>query len=294
MKRGWSLACLVLRCSSLYYLYFIAVIVVLFVITCIEMSKVGGLQFSRPVFDWESKDKLTELGQFKADCAILFNGPLCDLKDKQRAGLLVNWLGREATQILTSIESNIDTPVEVFEALEKVFRPESNQTLSRFKFRNMKQGASQNCDSYMSSLRLALPECRYRNDADELLKDQFIFGIHNKEIQDHLLGEIKETDNSVRALYEARKIESKLAQRKMLGITNPGLVSVDELKKSTSFNRGKDTSKIDCRFCGRSHRKRDCPAYGKECHKCGRKNHFSNMCKESKRDSRRPRQANGQ
>ena len=57
----------------------------------------------------------------------------------------------------------------------------------------------------MSELRLALPECRYRNDADELLKDKFIFGIHNKEIQDHLLGEIKEPDNSVRALYEARK-----------------------------------------------------------------------------------------
>ena len=92
--------------------------------------------------------------------------------------------------------------------LEKVFRSESNQTLAHFKFRNMKQKASQMCDSYMSELRLGLPECRYRNDADELLKDQFIFGIHNKEIQDHLLGEIKETDNSVRALYEARKIES--------------------------------------------------------------------------------------
>ena len=112
----------------------------------------------------------------------------------------------------------------VFDTLEKVFRPESNQTLSCFKFRNMKQKASQNCDSYMSELRLALPECKYRNDSDELLKDQFIFGIYNKEIQDHLLGEIKETDNSVRALYEARKIESKLAQRKMLGIANQNLV----------------------------------------------------------------------
>ena len=219
------------------------------------MSKVGGLQLSKPVFDWSVSDKLTELEQFKADCEILFNGPLCDLKEKQRAGLIVNWLGREATQILTSIESNVDTPLEVYNALEKVFRPESNQTLSRFKFRNMKQSPSQNCDSYMSGLRLALPECRYRNDADELLKDQFIFGIHNKEIQDHLLGEIKETDNSVRALYEARKIESKLAQRKMLGIANPSLVSVDELKRSTSFNRGKDTSKIDCRFCGHSHKR---------------------------------------
>ena len=76
------------------------------------------------------------------------------------------------------------------------------------------------CDAYMSELRLALPECKYKNDANELLKDQFIFGIYNKEIQDHLLGEIKETDNSVRALYETSKIELKLAQRQMLGIVN--------------------------------------------------------------------------
>ena len=180
------------------------------------MSKVGGLQFSRPVFDWESNDKLTELSQFKADCEILFTGPLCDLKEKQRAGLLINWLGRQATQIIaSSTDNNVDSPEAVFEVLERVFRPESNQTLSRFKFRNMKQTSAQSCDSYMSQLRLSLPECRYRNDSDDLLKDQFIFGLYNKEIQDHLLGEISETDNSVKALYEARKIESKLAQRKM-------------------------------------------------------------------------------
>ena len=33
----------------------------------------------------------------------------------------------------------------------------------------------------MSELRLALPECKCKNDEDELLKDQFIFGIENKE-----------------------------------------------------------------------------------------------------------------
>ena len=81
----------------------------------------------------------------------------------------------------------------------------------------MKQSPSQSCDSYMSQLRLSLPECRYRNDSDELLKDQFIFGLYNKEIQDHLLGEISESDKSVKALYEARKIESKLGSEKIAG-----------------------------------------------------------------------------
>ena len=83
----------------------------------------------------------------------------------------------------------------------------------------------------MSALWLAFPECKYKNDADELLKDQFIFGIENKEIHDHLLGEMSETDNIVKALYDARKVESELAQRKMLSIVNlSSLVSVDAIK----------------------------------------------------------------
>ena len=133
------------------------------------MSKVSGLQLVKPRFDWDAHDKLTEIEQFKADCKILFKGPLSDLKDKQRARLIINWLGREATQILTSVEADTGTTDEVFDALEKVFRPESNQTMARFKFRNMKQNV------HMSQLRLALPECKFKNDSDDLLKDQFIF-----------------------------------------------------------------------------------------------------------------------
>ena len=169
------------------------------------MARLGGLQLVKPTFHWGAKDKLTELEQFKANCHISVQWtPMWSERQAACAGLLVNWLGREATQILTLNDIEIDSPEGVFESLERVFRPESNQTLVHFKFRNLKQRSSQMCDSYMSELRLVLPECRYRNNANELLKDQFIFGVHNKEIQDHLLGEIKETDNSVRALYEAR------------------------------------------------------------------------------------------
>ena len=95
------------------------------------MPKVSGLQLVKPRFEWDAKDKLTEI---EADCKILFDGPLSDLKDKQRAGLIINWLGKEATQILNSVEAGINSAEEVFEALERVFRSKSNQTLARFKF----------------------------------------------------------------------------------------------------------------------------------------------------------------
>ena len=139
----------------------------------------------------------------------------------------------------------------------------------------------------MSELRLALPECKYRNDANELLKDQFIFGIYNKEIQDHLLGEINETDNSVKSLYEARKIELKLAQRKLLGIVTPTALSVEAIKRGFKYDHGNSNddhrdfkSQKKCDYCGRSHRrgKRNCPAFGKTCDKCGGKKNTSGLC----------------
>ena len=61
----------------------------------------------------------------------------------------------------------------------------------------------------MSELRLAIVECCYPNIVqDELLKNQFIFGLVIKEIQDHLLGEIVAEDSSEKCLLESRKIES--------------------------------------------------------------------------------------
>ena len=86
-------------------------------------------------------------------------------------------MGKDAAQVLKSMGVEANIPEEVYETLEKVFRPELNQTLARFKLRNMMQGMSQFCDAYMSKLRLASPECKYKHDCDELLKDQFIFGL---------------------------------------------------------------------------------------------------------------------
>ena len=45
------------------------------------------------------------------------------------------------------------------------------------------------------------------------------------------MGELSEMDNSVQALYAARKIELKLEQRKLLGIVTPSVVGIDAVKQ---------------------------------------------------------------
>ena len=72
-----------------------------------------------------------------------------------------------------SMGITLHRPDTVFERLESLFRAESNQTLSRFKFQGLKQKQTQFCDAYMSELCLLIVECRYPDDVqDQLLKDQ--------------------------------------------------------------------------------------------------------------------------
>ena len=62
-----------------------------------------------------------------------------------------------------------------------------------------------------SELHLEIVECHYPDEVqDELLKDQYIFGLGVKEIQDHLLGEIVTEDSAEKCLLESCKVESKI------------------------------------------------------------------------------------
>ena len=225
--------------------------------------KMLGMQFSKPRFDWEAKDRLLELEQFKQECNVLFQGPLSEIKDPQKAGLIVNLIGRQCTVTLHSMSVEMDKPDTVFKTLENIFRPESNQTLSRFKFRGLKQCQSQSCDAYMAELHLNIVECKYPNTVqDELLKNQFIFGVCIKEVQDHLLGEITPEDNSEKCLLEARKIESKIEQQKLLGIKTS--ITYNAIHSNNNRGRSKSRSKSqgcgqsqssfrNCKYCGKSH-----------------------------------------
>ena len=60
-----------------------------------------------------------------------------------------------------------------------------------------------------------------------------------------------------------------------------------ENSKSKFRSQSRDNKK-GCHNCGSKHQPKHCPAFGKECYHCKKKNHFSNMCR-----SRHHSQSNG-
>ena len=185
----------------------------------------------------------------------------------------------------------LDKPKTVFDSLESICRLESNQTLSRFKFRNLTQRQGQMCDSYMSELCLSIVECHYPDKVqDELLKDQYIFGLGIKEIQDHLLGEIVTKDSAEKCLLKSCKVESTIEQRKLLGIKSSMTYNAiyrgrnKSRGKSHGRNRSTSNGNRNCKYCGKSHSCGNCPTFGKKCQKCRKEKHFKSVCRSSGND----------
>ena len=200
----------------------------------------AGLNYYKPKFNWDAIDKLSELDRFKAECEVLFNGPLDESPPNRQAGLVVNWLGSEAGLTLRSLNLNYNAPKTIFTALLEVFRPIGNHTMSRFKFKSLKQKQGLTVNAYMAELKVLICECGYEDNMRTiLLKDQFIFGV-TREIQEHLLNETGDDHDLNMTLVEARKIESRIAQCKLLGLKSVQYDVVNQRGRSKKKSKNKD------------------------------------------------------
>ena len=121
---------------------------------------------------------MSKLDRFKAECDVLFNGPLDESPLNRQAGLVVNWLGSKVGLTLRSLNLEYHRPQMIFTALREVFRPIGNCTMSRFKFKSLKQKQGLTVNAYMAELKVLIQECGYEDNMQTiLLKDQFIFGV---------------------------------------------------------------------------------------------------------------------
>ena len=146
----------------------------------------------------------------------------------------------------------------------------------------------------MSKLCDVVNGCNFE-DKDEIVK--FLFLIHNtnKGIKDQLIKKMRMTDVLVDILQLAKMIKSTiqtviLSKQLILNVGKLGNTTTEVhsvTKHSQSHNRlnsskpnhgrsqNHDKNWKRCGNCSCTHHPKQCPAYGKECFKCKKKNHFS-------------------
>ena len=123
-------------------------------------------------------------------------------------------------------------------------------------------------------------DCEWNNVTEnDMIKLQIIKGIHDKKTCKILLREpdltLTQCIDRCRAAEQSKIQSQKIEKYEKL--------NVDDDTYEKDINATERKKQYDCIYCQGSHVKgtRNCPAYGQECFRCKRKNHFaiSRICK---------------
>ena len=108
-------------------------------------------------------------------------------------------------------------------------------------------------------------------------RDMFIIGLSDKRIQESLFRESNLTLAKVVTVCQTAETTRKQAKSTQKGKTPNVDVNIDNVQRQSP--REYDKSMIQkCKYCSYIHKRRSCPAYGKLCNLCKKKNHFSVCC----------------
>ena len=104
--------------------------------------------------------------------------------------------------------------------------------------------------------------------SDSILRDRIVVGVLSNDTREELLKYSKLTLK--KCIETCKAMETASAHSVSL---NPDSASVNKIRTHAREQR-------QCAFCPYEHamRKEECPAWGKECRKCGRMNHHHSKC----------------
>ena len=207
-----------------------------------------------------------------------------------KAAMFLSVIGEEALEIFEGMDFATETDRQVLSKIIEKFEEfcvgETNETYERFIFNRRNQEDNESIDQYVTVLRKLAQTCNFCNClTDSLIRDRFVLGIKDESTRKKLLQEKKLTIS--RAIDIGRSGETanmRLKElKKPVGIDEEVNVLRQNKKEHERQRKPKETARRGpCKYCGGSHRRGACPAYGQTCRNCGRQNHFSQVCLQKK------------
>uniref|UniRef100_A0A1A8CXN4 Gypsy retrotransposon integrase-like protein 1 n=1 Tax=Nothobranchius kadleci TaxID=1051664 RepID=A0A1A8CXN4_NOTKA len=183
----------------------------------------------------------------------------------------------------------------VRDALDTYFVPRKNIIYERARFNQRTQQANEAVDSFVTALYALAENCGYGALHDELIRDRLVVGLRDISLAERL--QMDKDLTLEKAVNQAR--QSEVIKKQQTDIRGENKLEIDavtakhrEQKRSTFKPRrerkhtttDKTPNGRSCYRCGKTpaHGKGQCPAKETICHSCGKRGHFSKVCKSVK------------
>lgn len=230
-------------------------------------------------------------------------------EDETRIALLLSLIGKSSykdylTFDFPDLAAGQNRSVkDVLDKFDEHYKPYRNVTLATFVFNNLIQKPGQNFDSFVTELKLQADQCEFGAAYDRNVKDRIIQGLRDDVLRERLLREPELSLKKALELCKSAELSKvhSLAMSQSSSSSQIDALSQQKSKKSQSQPANKSTkpqnvparynkntappsrNQRPCSRCGSHHMPRNCPAFGKICHKCQMSNHFASVCRQSKK-----------
>ena len=231
-----------------------------------------------------------------------------DASGGMKLAILLRAVGQRVNDIHEALVfaegENKDDFDTVVQKLDSVCARRTSKHVIRDRFFQMKQD-HRTIDQFVADLRKQVKDCEFGALKDDLMLHVLIRGVDSDRMRRRLF----ETDKLElpKAIQMCQTMEATSAdleswvgkEKKVDGEVPVEVKSVSESAESVSAvqrsgyqkptntrtrenDQGQRYGEVrECRQCGRTHKPRQCPAYGQKCLKCGLPNHFARRCRNS-------------
>ncbi|CAC5406179.1 unnamed protein product [Mytilus coruscus] len=147
-------------------------------------------------------------------------------------------------------------------------------------------------NTFNFDLKLIAKNCEFEHLKDGHICDRIVCGMNSSRVKERLLREDGLTlDKAVaicRADEESRKQMKTLNEEEQVHAlrrktqnqrTNRNEGYAKKGPSRRDHEKRESNSSFSCGKCGTTHERRNCPVYGKKCHKCKKPNHYQKFCK---------------
>ena len=207
-----------------------------------------------------------------------------NITDKaQQRSLFLDSIGEAILDIFEQLDdmgTDLDGAVN---ALRNKFKESQNQLYNIHKFRHVKQEEDESWDSFISRLKAEGQHCDFPAgwlDTEILMamiESSKSKRVQRKPLQDQL--SVAEALKYARGLESADQHANKVENQMSSGVTvkkEVVRIAADKRDRKSCFNCGKQWP--------HQGGPRKCPAFGKQCTRCGKRNHFSKYCRSTKQE----------
>lgn len=231
---------------------------------------------------------------------------IAELSQKEpevQAATLKTNMGKECKQILNRLgltAEELKKTDTILTKLEAHFAPVRNILFERYRFHSAEQQPTETVDQFLIRLKHLAESCAFSNLQDDMVRDRLVLGCQDHEARARLFREKECT--LAKAVEVLRVSEATRQQLKHINdeVTDGQSINAVKVQHSstatsdqsqsnaTSRQRASTTKAKPCTYCGQKHERNNCPAFGKQCHQCGKLNHFKSVCRQQNKGDNQP------